>query len=162
MKATETLHDRGQSLWLDNITRELLETGTLARYIGELSVTPNRGDCLSVLGVAREVAALTGATLHEASVTLVEEKTPGAAVQSDDEILDVFRTRGQSGYHAMGTCRMGADVGAVLDGRLRVRGASALRVVDLSVVPGPISGNTNGPTMVIAARAADLILEDAR
>jgi choline dehydrogenase-like flavoprotein len=93
---------------------------------------------------------------------IAEEKTPGAAVQTDDEILDVFRTRGQSGYHAMGTCRMGADAGAVLDGRLRVRGASALRVVDLSVVPGPISGNTNGPTMVIAARAADLILEDAR
>jgi choline dehydrogenase len=93
---------------------------------------------------------------------IAEEKTPGAAVQTDDEILDVFRTRGQSGYHAMGTCRMGADAGAVLDGRLRVRGASALRVVDLSVVPAPISGNTNGPTMAIAARAADLILEDAR
>jgi choline dehydrogenase-like flavoprotein len=93
---------------------------------------------------------------------IAEEKTPGAAVQTDDEILDVFRTRGQSGYHAMGTCRMGADARAVLDGRLRVRGASGLRVVDLSVAPGPISGNTNGPTMAIAARAADLILEDAR
>ena len=71
-------------------------------------------------------------------------------MQSDDEILDVFRTRGQSGYHAMGTCRMGADGSAVLDARLRVRGASGLRVVDLSVVPGPMSGNTNGPTMAIA------------
>ena len=93
---------------------------------------------------------------------IAEEKTPGAAVQSDDEILDVFRTRGQSGYHAMGTCRMGADAKAVLDDRLRVRGAAGLRVVDLSVVPVPVSGNTNGPTMAIASRAADLILEDAR
>ena len=90
-----------------------------------------------------------------------DEKTPGSQVQSDDEIIDVYRKRGQSGYHAMGTCRMGADENAVLDERLRVRGASGLRVVDLSVVPGPLSGNTNGPTMAIAARASDLILEDA-
>jgi choline dehydrogenase-like flavoprotein len=92
---------------------------------------------------------------------VLEEKTPGPAVQTDDEIVDVYRRRGQAGYHAMGTCRMGADDRAVLDARLRVRGASGLRVVDLSVVPGPLSGNTNGPTMAIAARASDLILEDA-
>ena len=89
------------------------------------------------------------------------EKTPGLGVQSDDEIIDVYRKRGQAGYHAMGTCRMGIDAGAVLDERLRVRGAASLRVVDLSVVPAPLSGNTNGPTMAIAARAADLILDDA-
>ena len=93
---------------------------------------------------------------------IAEEKTPGLQVQTDDEILDVFRKRGQSGYHAMGTCRMGTDSSAVLDERLRVRGASGLRVVDLSVVPTPISGNTNAPTMAIAARASDLIVEDAR
>jgi choline dehydrogenase-like flavoprotein len=92
---------------------------------------------------------------------VAEEKLPGSAVQTDDEILDVFRRRGQSGYHAMGTCRMGNDSGAVLDARLRVRGAAGLRVVDLSVVPAPLSGNTNAPTMAIAARASDLILEDA-
>ncbi|MGO8856823.1 MAG: GMC family oxidoreductase [Steroidobacteraceae bacterium] len=92
---------------------------------------------------------------------VAEEKSPGASVQNDDEIIDVFRKRGQSGYHAMGTCRMGADSAAVLDPRLRVRGAAALRVVDLSVLPSPVSGNTNAPTMAIAARAADLILQDA-
>jgi choline dehydrogenase-like flavoprotein len=90
------------------------------------------------------------------------EKAPGQDVQTDEEIVDVFRTRGQSGYHAMGTCRMGTDASAVLDERLRVRGAAGLRVVDLSVVPGPVSGNTNAPTMAIAARASDLILEDAK
>jgi choline dehydrogenase len=118
------------------------------------------GDRATVIAAFRFVRRL--ASQPALARFLVEEKIPGAAVQSDDEILDAFRTRGQSGYHAMGTCRMGADAGAVLDGRLRVRGASGLRVVDLSVVPGPISGNTNGPTMAIAARAADLILEDAR
>jgi choline dehydrogenase-like flavoprotein len=91
-----------------------------------------------------------------------EEKFPGSQVQTDDEILDLFKRRGQSGYHAMGTCRMSTDPGSVLDERLRVRGATGLRVVDLSVVPAPISGNTNAPTMAIAARASDLILEDAR
>ena len=93
---------------------------------------------------------------------VAEEKTPGVAVQSDDEILDVFRQRGQSGYHAMCTCRVGTDPAAVLDARLRVRGTSGLRVVDLSAMPGPVSGNTNAPTMAIAARASDLILEDAK
>lgn len=93
---------------------------------------------------------------------IVEEKTPGPGVQTDDEIVDVYRQRGQSGYHATGTCRMGADGRSVVDGRLRVRGASGLRVVDLSIAPGPISGNTNAPTMAIAARASDLILADAK
>ena len=118
------------------------------------------GDRATVIAAFRLVRRL--AAQPALARFIAEEKTPGASVQTDDEILDVFRTRGQSGYHAMGTCRMGADAGAVLDGWLRVRGASGLRVVDLSVVPGPISGNTNGPTMAIAARAADLILEDAR
>lgn len=89
------------------------------------------------------------------------EKTPGPKVQGDDEIIDVYRKRGQSGYHAMGTCRMGVDDRAVLDERLRVRGMDGLRVVDLSIVPAPLSGNTNGPTMAIALRASELILADA-
>jgi choline dehydrogenase len=93
---------------------------------------------------------------------LGEETTPGAVVQSDAEILDAFAQRGQAGYHAAGTCRMGTDSKAVLDARLRVRGAVGLRVVDLSAFPTLVSGNTNGPVMAVAARAADLVLEDAR
>ena len=91
-----------------------------------------------------------------------EETTPGAAVQSDDEIIEAFGRYGQSGYHAAGTCKMGHDAMSVLDDRLRVRGVNGLRVVDLSVFPTLISGNTNGPVMAVAWRAADLILEDAR
>jgi choline dehydrogenase len=82
--------------------------------------------------------------------------------QSDDEILDMLRLRGQSGYHASGTCRMGIDDKAVLDERLRVRGVSGLRVMDASVFPEQVSANTNGPVMAMAWRAADLIIEDLR
>ena len=93
---------------------------------------------------------------------LEEETTPGAAVQSDDEIIDAFARSGQSGYHACGTCKMGQDAMSVLDERLRVRGVSGLRVVDISIMPTVTSGNTNAPAMAIGARAADLILEEAR
>jgi choline dehydrogenase-like flavoprotein len=92
---------------------------------------------------------------------LAEETLPGAAVQSDEQILEAYARRGQAGYHVTGTCRMGTDDRAVLDARMRVRGASGLRVVDLSAFPTLVSGNTNGPAMAFAARAADLILEDA-
>ena len=102
--------------------------------------------------------------LEEAPVKplLAEETTPGAAVQSDDEIIDAFARLGQSGYHACGTCKMGQDEMSVVDERLRVRGVSGLRVADISIMPTVTSGNTNAPAMVIGARAADLILEDSR
>jgi choline dehydrogenase-like flavoprotein len=93
---------------------------------------------------------------------LAEETSPGDNVQSDIEIVDAFARLGQSGYHACGTCRMGTDANAVLDERLRVRGVSNLRVIDLSFFPTMISGNTNGPMMALAWRAADLIQEDSR
>jgi choline dehydrogenase-like flavoprotein len=83
-------------------------------------------------------------------------------VQSDAQIIEAFGRYGQSGYHAAGTCKMGNDAMSVLDDRLRVRGVTGLRIVDLSVFPTLISGNTNGPAMAIAWRASDLILEDAR
>ena len=83
-----------------------------------------------------------------------------AQAQSDAEILGAFRRYGQAGYHAVGTVAMGLH-DTPLDGRLRVRGIQGLRVVDCSVFPEMIAGNTNAPTMALAARAADLIQEDA-
>ena len=93
---------------------------------------------------------------------LAGETRPSAALQSDDEIIDLYRREGQSGFHACGTCKMGSDRLAVLDSRLRVRSVQGLRVMDLSITPTMISGNTNGPMMAMAWRAADLILQDAR
>lgn len=93
---------------------------------------------------------------------VVEEMLPGPAVQTDDEILDAFDLLGGPGYHATGTCSMGVDSKAVVDERLRVRGVSGLRVVDCSIMPTNVSGNTNGPVMATAWRASDLILEDNR
>jgi choline dehydrogenase-like flavoprotein len=91
---------------------------------------------------------------------LKEQLSPPPSIQSDDEILDAWRQKGVAGYHAAGACRMGTDAGAVLDERLRVRGVAGLRVVDISVMPTLVSGNTNGPAMAMAWRAAQLILED--
>lgn len=89
-----------------------------------------------------------------------EELWPGRTVQSDEKMLAAFRSTFVSGLHAVGTCRMGDDADAVVDERLRVRGVEGLRVVDASVIPAPISGNTNGPVMALAWRAADLMLQE--
>lgn len=88
-----------------------------------------------------------------------EEVFPGADVRSDAGIVDFIRRKAESIYHPVGTCRMGRDSDAdtVVDPQLRVRGVDGLRVVDASVMPRLIGGNTNAPTMMIAERAADLI-----
>lgn len=88
---------------------------------------------------------------------IVSELTPGAEVESDEQILAALRRFGQTAYHVSGTCRMGADSASVLDPQLRVRGVEGLRVVDTSIMPCLVSGNTNAPAMAIAMRAAELI-----
>ncbi|MFC4276559.1 GMC family oxidoreductase [Achromobacter aloeverae] len=88
------------------------------------------------------------------------ETSPGAAVRTYDEWLDFARRNGQTIYHPIGTCRMGEDDAAVTDPRLRVRGVQGLRVVDASVMPSMVSGNTQAAVMMVAEKAADLILAD--
>jgi choline dehydrogenase len=86
------------------------------------------------------------------------EIQPGAAVRSDAEIDAFVRARADSAYHPSCTCKMGDDAMAVVDGRLRVHGIEALRVVDASIMPSVVSGNLNAPTIMIAEKAADMIL----
>ena len=80
---------------------------------------------------------------------------------SDEQIRSVIRAHADTIYHPVGTCAMGGDEYAVLDPSLRVRGIEQLRVVDASVMPSIVSGNTNAPTIMIAERAADLIRKAA-
>ena len=80
-----------------------------------------------------------------------------ANVNTDDEIRDVLRRRTDTVYHPVGTCRMGHDALAVVDPQLRVRGLQGLRIVDASVMPTLIGGNTNAPTIMIAEKAIDLM-----
>jgi choline dehydrogenase-like flavoprotein len=91
---------------------------------------------------------------------IAEETMPGPACQSDAEILDAYDRFGTCGYHAVGSCRMGKDAQSVVDPALRVRGVEGLRVMDTSIMPVIPSGNTNGPTMAMAWRAADIILRE--
>jgi choline dehydrogenase len=83
---------------------------------------------------------------------------PAAKVRSDEELLTYAARTGGSGFHPVGTCRMGEGPDCVVDAELRVRGVSGLRVVDASVMPRIVSGNTNGPTIMIAEKASDIIL----
>jgi choline dehydrogenase len=111
---------------------------------------------LRAMQMARELVA------QPSLAALVERECwPGAECRSDDELIDYARQFGNTGYHPVGTCRMGIDDGAVLDPQLRVKGVTGLRVVDASVMPRLVSGNTNAPAIMIGERGADLILGNA-
>jgi choline dehydrogenase len=94
---------------------------------------------------------------------VAREIFPGPEAATDDELAARCRRTVKTNYHPVGTCRMGpdSDPQAVLDARLRVRGADALRVIDASIMPAIVSGNTNAPTLALADRAVSLMMEGA-
>ena len=94
---------------------------------------------------------------------ITEEIIPGVGIEGDEALLDDFRARADTVYHPTSTCVMGTDAAiAVVDARLRVYGVDGLRVIDASIFPTITSGNTNAPTVMVAEKGAEMVLEDAR
>ena len=122
-----------------------------------LSAEVDRRYAVQSIRFARRLAAAAALKPY-----LTQEYRPGPDVRSDDELLDFARESAQTIFHPAGTCRMGSDAMAVVDPQLRVRGVAGLRVVDCSIMPALVSGNTNAPVIMIAEKAADLIAATPR
>jgi choline dehydrogenase len=121
-----------------------------------LSHEADRKDAVSLLKLVRRIASQPAM-----KPLIVAETRPGPGIAADDELLDYARETGQTAWHTVGTCRMGAEADAVVDNRLRVHGVQGLRVIDASVMPTIASSNTNAPAMMIGERGADIVLLDA-
>jgi len=94
---------------------------------------------------------------------IIQEERPGKSADTDADLLDYIKESGQTAWHTVGTCRMGAGAAdSVVDSRLRVHGVAGLRVADISVMPTIASSNTNAPAMMIGERASEFILSDAK
>ena len=122
-----------------------------------LAAESDRRFAVDSIAFARKLAATSPLSDYIAA-----EVTPGPDVQSDDDILQFARANGATIFHPAGTCRMGPDEDAVVDPHLRVRGADRLWVADCSIMPTLVSGNTSVPAMMIAEKAADLILQECK
>ena len=105
---------------------------------------------------AREIFAQPAFAPHN-----LREMEPGPQVQTDAQLREWVRHHAETLYHPVGSCKMGSDPLAVVDARLRVRGVSGLRVVDASIMPTLVGGNTNGPSTMIGEQGARMLLEDA-
>lgn len=114
--------------------------------------------------VAAQAIRLTREIAHQPAFARFhpDEFKPGVSLTSEADLVKAAGEIGTTIFHPVGTCRMGADPGAVVDARLRLNGLKGLRIADASVMPSITSGNTNAPTMMIAEKAARMILEDAR
>jgi choline dehydrogenase len=120
-----------------------------------LSTEGDRKIAIDSIKVARKIAEADSLKKH-----ILDEYVPGQSFISDEELLEAAKNNSQSIYHPVGTCKMGDDENSVVDEQLKVHGISGLRVVDASIMPELVSGNTNAPTMMIAEKAAEMILSD--
>ena len=120
-----------------------------------LSDTRDEATIVEAIKKAREVLSS-----QEFDEVRGEEMAPGKSIQSDEDLLAYIRKTAVTVYHPVGTCKMGTDdLSVVSPGDLKVKGLSNLRVIDASVMPSIVSGNTSAPTMMIAERGARMILE---
>jgi choline dehydrogenase-like flavoprotein len=124
-----------------------------------LSTQEDRRVAAESIRLARRICAAPALARYKP-----RERLPGAQAQTDEDLMRAAGDIGTTIFHPVGTARMGAhdDPAAVLDARLRVRAVAGLRVVDASAMPAITSGNTNSPTMMIAEKAAALMIEDAK
>ena len=117
-----------------------------------LATEQDRREMRDAVTLAREIFAQSAFDPFRGA-----EIQPGAPVRSDADIDAFVRAKSDSAYHPCGTCRMGVDELAVVDGELRVQGIAGLRVVDASIMPSVVSGNLNAPVIMIAEKLADEI-----
>ena len=122
-----------------------------------LSTEGDREVAVRAIRMTREIAAQPAFARYQP-----QEHRPGSAAQTRDDLARAAGEIGTTIFHPVGTCRMGADAASVVDPRLRMRALGRLRIADASVMPVITSGNTNSPTIMIAEKAARMILEDAR
>ena len=125
----------------------------------QLRYLTSRDDCDTIVAGFKKLRAVMNAPVMRRYIA--EERMPGPACVSDADILAYARATGTTVYHPTSTCRMGSDPNAVVDERLRVRGVEALRVIDASIMPTVVSGNTNAATVMIGEKGADMVLEEA-
>ena len=124
------------------------------RYLADQS------DQQTAVGLLRLIRRIAGQPAMQPYI--VEETRPGPAVESDSALLEYARDIGQTAWHTVGSCRMGAAGDSVVDARLRVHSLQGLRVIDASIMPSIPSSNTMAASIMIGERGADLVLEDAR
>jgi choline dehydrogenase len=118
-----------------------------------LSSEADRRVAAAAIGLTRRIMGTKALARYEP-----DEYLPGPHFQAEEELARAAADIGTTIFHPVSTCRMGVDEGAVVDGRLRLRGVSGLRIADASVMPAITSGNTNAPTIMIAEKASDMIL----
>ncbi len=128
-----------------------------AMFPNYLATETDRRAIVDGLKIGRQILA-TSAMQH----FITEEYQPGPSVTSDEQLLEHARNRGGTVFHPTSTCKMGIDPMAVVDPELRVHGLEGLRVVDASIMPPVISGNTNAATIMIGEKAADLVRQPLR
>ena len=120
------------------------------------AAAPTKRLCTAAVRLARRLMAAP-----ELARYYEREEFPGAGVETDDEWPDVARGHCNTCYHPIGTCKMGHDPHAVVNDKLKVHGIDGLRVVDASIMPTLVSGNTNAAAIMIGEKAADMILRAA-